>query len=74
MVPLYSVKREATRPVPKALGEGLVVQPGIFTSNLATGGRLSVLDPLEDLEITEAATAIGEALITLFSKGFITEG
>jgi len=74
VVPLYSVSREATESIPQSLKGGLVAQPGVFTSNIATGGMLNTLDPAEEREINDAATAVGEALIRLLSRGFEVTG
>jgi hypothetical protein len=69
---VYAVKRESTKPVPDTLEEGLVTLPGVFTSNLATGGQLTAVEPSELDEITEAALSIGEALASLFFRAFQT--
>ncbi len=69
---VFSIRREAMRPLPETLDEGLVKTQGVFTSNLATGGRFAPLDPGEEDEIREAALAIGEALVRVLNHTFET--
>jgi hypothetical protein len=69
---VFSIRREATQSLPDTLGEGLVKGEGVFTSNLATGGRFAPLDPEEEEELRSAALAIGEALIGALNQTFET--
>ena len=68
----FSIRREATRPLPDRVGEGLVDGAGVFTSNLATGGSFAPLDPGEEEEIRDASLAVGEALIRVLNETFDT--
>lgn len=70
--PIFSLRREATRPLPSVAGEGLLEESGVFTSNIATGGRFAPLDPEEKQEIRKAAQVVGEGLIRSLSHTFET--
>lgn len=70
---VLGLRREASKPVPETVEDGIVPNEGAFTSNLATGGKAVPLSPGEEQEITSATRAIGEALVRLFSRGFKTE-
>jgi hypothetical protein len=68
----FSIRREASRPLPSHVDPGLVEGAGVFTSNLATGGRFAPLDPREEEEVREAALALGDALIQALNATFET--
>ncbi|MFC1660072.1 hypothetical protein ACFL3S_01220 [Gemmatimonadota bacterium] len=65
-------KRESSQSIPEDLGEGLVSARGVFTSNTTSGGTYSWVDLAEGDEVREAALAVGEALVRLLSRGFVT--
>jgi hypothetical protein len=69
---VFSIRREATRPLPPTVVEGLLDGGGVFTSNLATGGRFAPLAPEEVEEIETAALAVGNALIETLNTTFET--
>jgi hypothetical protein len=54
------------------LDEGLVEKEGVFTSNLATGGRFWPVAPEEDSAVRDASMAIGEALVRTLNHTFET--
>ncbi len=69
---VFSIRREAMQGMPARLPEGLVSTPGIFTSNLATGGRFAPVSADEAEEVREAALAVGEALVSALNHTFVT--
>jgi hypothetical protein len=70
---VYSTRREAMKSLPDSISRGLLDGAGVFTSNLATGGRFAPLDPAEVDEVEEAALGVGEATVRMLRKGFVTE-
>lgn len=71
---VLGLRREASKSIPESVGDGIVPNLGVFTSNLATGGKSVPIPPEEVEQIAGATKAIGEALVRLLSRGFITEG
>jgi hypothetical protein len=69
---VFSIRREAMRSLPETLENGLVREQGVFTSNLATGGRFWPVDPAEAEGTRQAALAIGEALVAALNHTFRT--
>ena len=69
---VVSFRREASRPLPVQVGDGLVEGAGVFTSNLATGGTFAYLSQDDEDEILPAAIAAGEALVRALNTTFET--
>lgn len=69
---VFSIRREAMQSLPQGLPDGLVTSSGVFTSNLATGGRFAPVDPSEADEVRDAALAIGDALVAALNNTFET--
>jgi hypothetical protein len=74
ITPVLSLRREASKPIPESVEDGIVPNPGTLTSNMATGGKPTPVPPEEEEEITAATRAIGEALVRSLTRGFETEG
>ncbi|MFC1662231.1 hypothetical protein ACFL3S_12410 [Gemmatimonadota bacterium] len=68
----YAYQRESSKPIPKVLEEGLFPAKGVFTANISQGGTGGTVDLPEGDEVLEAAVAVGEGLVRLLSRGFVT--
>ena len=69
---ILSIRREAMQSLPHTLANGRVRTPGVFTSNLATGGRFAPVSPDEADQVRHAALAVGEALVDALNEAFET--
>jgi hypothetical protein len=69
---IFSIRRESSQSVPESLEYGRVRSAGVFTSNLATGGKFAPVDPAEADQVREAALAVGEALVESLNETFDT--
>jgi hypothetical protein len=72
--PVFALRREATKPLPEHLEPGIVVTPGVFTSNVSTGGRFAPVDPSEEDEVWAGAQGVAEALGRLLARAYVTTG
>ena len=73
IAPILSFRREASKPLPDTVEDGIVPNPGNLTSNVSTGGTATQVPPEEEPEILSAVHAIGEALVRSFQRGFEVE-
>ena len=69
---LGAIRREASRPIPRTNGTGIVQTDGTLTSNQATGGTLHRVMGKELELFRESTMATGEALRSLLARTFQT--
>ncbi len=69
---LGAYRREASKPLPSHLPEGIADAPGALTSNMSTGGTISRLEGDDVVRFREASIAVGDAIRTVLDRTFET--
>jgi len=69
---LGALRREAGKPLPEGLPDGVADAPGQLTSNMSTGGHITRVGEEEMPPFRAAALAVGDGLRTVLERTFVT--